>query len=187
MNKVVILSAPSGAGKTTIVHALLQAGLPLGFSISATSRPAREHETNGVDYYFFTVEDFKEKIAHHEFIEWEEVYDGLFYGTLKTELERVWKSGQAIVFDVDVKGGVNLKKHFSETALSIFIQPPSVKELEKRLRNRKTETEESIKKRIDRARYELGFASQFDVVVVNDNLEEAVNKANNLVKDFLAK
>ena len=185
MKKAVIFSAPSGAGKTTIVHRLIDAGIPLGFSVSATSRQPREGERNGVDYYFFSAEEFRKKVEQNEFVEWEEVYDGLFYGTLKSEVERVWNEGKAIIFDVDVKGGVSLKKIFGDNALSVFIQPPSFEILEERLRFRHTESEEAIKKRLDRAKYELGFAPQFDVVVINDHLETAVSEASDIVSEFL--
>lgn len=185
MSKAIIFSAPSGAGKTTIVQALIQSGLPLGFSVSATSRSPRGQEQQGVDYCFFTAAEFKERIDRNEFVEWEEVYDGVFYGTLRSELERVWQAGKAIVFDVDVKGGVNLKKIFGDHALSIFIQPPSIEVLESRLRNRHTETEDNIRKRLDRARYELTFAPQFDCVVVNDDLNMAIKQAIEVVSAFL--
>ncbi len=185
MEKAVIFSAPSGAGKTTIVHALMQTALPLGFSVSATSRPPRGNETNGTDYFFYTAEEFRNKISEQAFIEWEEVYDGLFYGTLRSEVERIWKEGKAVVFDVDVKGGIALKKIFGHQAISLFIQPPSLRELENRLRNRHTETEASIKKRLDRAQFELTFSNQFDHVVINDNLSEASHEAFMLVSAFL--
>lgn len=185
MRKAVIFSAPSGAGKTTIVHKLIDAGLPLGFSISATSRQPRDNEIDGVDYFFFSIEQFRNKVGQNEFVEWEEVYDGLYYGTLKLEVERVWNEGKAIIFDVDVKGGVSLKNIFGENALSIFIQPPSFEILEERLRFRHTESEESIQKRLDRAKYELSFAPQFDVVITNDHLDTAVSAAAAKVSDFL--
>ena len=185
MKKAVIFSAPSGAGKTTIVHRLIDAGIPLGFSISATSRQPREGERNGVDYFFFSAEDFREKVEQNEFIEWEEVYDGLFYGTLKSEVERVWNQDKAIIFDVDVKGGVSLKNFFGDNALSVFIQPPSFEILEKRLRSRHTESEEAIIKRLDRAKYEMSFAPQFDVVVINDCLETVVSETFDIVSKFL--
>ncbi|HBG70015.1 MAG: guanylate kinase [Bacteroidetes bacterium GWF2_43_63] len=185
MRKAVIFSAPSGAGKTTIVHKLIDAGLPLGFSISATSRQPRENEIDGVDYFFFSIEQFRKKVGQNEFVEWEEVYDGLYYGTLKLEVERVWNEGKAIIFDVDVKGGVSLKKIFGENALSVFIQPPSFEILEERLRFRHTESEESIQKRLDRAKYELSFAPQFDIVITNDHLDIAVSEAAAKVSDFL--
>lgn len=185
MRKAVIFSAPSGAGKTTIVRRLIDAGLPLGFSVSATSRKPRGSEKHGFDYFFFSTDEFKTKVANAEFVEWEEVYDGLCYGTLKAEVERVWNEGKAIIFDVDVKGGVNLKKIFGENALSVFIQPPSFKILEERLRLRHTESEEAIQKRLDRAKFELSFAPQFDIVIVNDDLEKAVSEACEKVREFL--
>ncbi|MPM04604.1 Guanylate kinase [bioreactor metagenome] len=185
MKKAVIFSAPSGAGKTTIVRRLIDAGLPLGFSVSATSRQPRGSEKNGTDYFFFSAEEFRKKVENGEFIEWEEVYEGLFYGTLKSEVDRVWNEGKAIVFDVDVKGGVNLKKIFAENALSVFVQPPSFQILEERLRLRHTESEEAIQKRLDRAKFELSFAPQFDIVIVNDQLENAVSEACEKVGKFL--
>lgn len=185
MKKAVIFSAPSGAGKTTIVRRLIDAGLPLGFSVSATSRQPRGSEKNATDYFFFSADEFRKKVENGEFIEWEEVYEGLFYGTLKSEVDRVWNEGKAIVFDVDVKGGVNLKKIFAENALSVFVQPPSFQILEERLRLRHTESEEAIQKRLDRAKFELSFAPQFDIVIVNDQLENAVSEACEKVGKFL--
>jgi len=183
--KLIIFSAPSGSGKTTIVKHLLNQQLGLEFSISACSRGMRPGETNGKDYYFLSIDDFKNKINHDEFVEWEEVYNDNFYGTLKSELERIWKKGNHVVFDVDVKGGVSLKKIFQDEALAIFIQPPSVEELEKRLINRCTDTPEVIQKRIEKAQYELSFADQFDKIIINDQLEIALNEAEQIVKDFV--
>jgi guanylate kinase len=185
--KLIIFSAPSGAGKTTIVKYLLESGLPLEFSISACSRLPRTGETNGKDYYFLSVEEFQKKIKDNEFIEWEEVYPGNFYGTLKSELERIWKNGNHVLFDIDVKGGVNLKKLFPKQTLSIFVMPPSVEELEHRLRNRSTDDEATIRKRVDKAVYELKFADQFDIILINDVLQEAKNKTFNLVSEFIYK
>ncbi len=187
MRKAIIFSAPSGAGKTTIIRRLIEMGLPLGFSISATSRSPRAGETNGIDYFFFTTEEFKQKIEQNEFIEWEEVYEEQYYGTLKSEIERVWDSKKAVVFDVDVKGGINLKNLFKDIALSVFVQPPSVEVLENRLRLRQTESEESIAKRLERAKFELSFAKKFDVVIINDDLETATNNAFKTINSFLNK
>lgn len=186
MNKCIIFSAPSGAGKTTIVRRLLAEGLPLEFSISAATRDKRGTEENGKDYYFLSVADFKKKIDEDEFIEWEEVYEEHFYGTLKSEIERIWDSGKAVIFDVDVVGGINLKKHFRENALSIFVMPPSMKALEERLKGRGTDSPTRIQKRLEKAKQELITADQFDYVVLNDELEKAVGAANLIVKKFLA-
>jgi len=183
--KLFIFSAPSGAGKTSIVKALLQRMPALEFSISATSRLKRRGETNGRDYYFLSPEKFRRKIENDEFLEWEEVYQGSYYGTLRSEIHRIWDKDHHVVFDVDVAGGINIKKQFAEKALSIFVMPPSIVELEKRLVNRKTETPESLKKRLDKARYELGFAKEFDRIVVNDKLDQAIEEAAKLVEDFL--
>lgn len=185
--KLIIFSAPSGAGKTTIVKHLLQRGLPLEFSISACSRGPRAGEVDGKDYYFLSLADFKEKIKNHEFIEWEEVYAGNFYGTLRSEIDRIWKNGNHVLFDIDVKGGLNLKKLFPDRTLSVFVMPPSVQELENRLKHRSTDDEATIRKRVDKAVFELSFANQFDVVLVNDILEDAQLKAFNLVSDFISK
>ncbi len=185
MNKCIIFSAPSGAGKTTIVRRLLEEGFPLEFSISAATRDKRGTEENGKDYYFLSVDDFKSKIEKNEFIEWEEVYEDHFYGTLKTEIERIWKSGKAVIFDVDVVGGINLKNHFGENALSIFVMPPSMKALEERLKGRGTDSPERIEKRLEKAKQELITADQFDFVVLNDELEKAVGAANLILKKFL--
>lgn len=185
--KCVIFSAPSGAGKTTIVRSLLNLGLPLEFSVSACSRPARGHETDGKDYYFIGVEGFKKKIAEGAFVEWEEVYPDHFYGTLKSEVERIWNNGNAVIFDVDVIGGLNLKKQFGDKALAVFVNPPSVQALEDRLRFRSTETEEKIKQRLGKANYELKFINDFDVVVLNDTLEIAIADAEKVVTEFLGK
>ncbi len=183
--KLIIFSAPSGSGKTTIVHWLMQQLPDLAFSISATSRKKRPGETDGKDYYFLTVDEFKKKIENNEFVEWEEVYDNQYYGTLASEVERLRNQGKHVVFDVDVKGGMNIKKMFGPEALSVFIMPPSIEELERRLRNRGTDDEESIRKRVKKAAYELQFAPEFDVVIVNDNLEKAEQETLKIVKRFL--
>lgn len=184
--KMIIFSAPSGSGKTTIVKWLLAEGLPMEFSVSATSRQPRVGEVNGKDYYFLTAEEFRKKIEQNEFIEWEEVYTDKFYGTFKSEITRIWNNGKHVIFDVDVLGGLNLKKIFGEKALSLFVMPPSVQELEKRLRSRNTDAEEIIKQRVDKAVYEMSFAPQFDKTVVNDNLETAKMEAYNIIQNFLS-
>ena len=183
--KLIIFSAPSGAGKTTIVKHLLQKGFDLEFSISATSREPRPKEMNGKDYYFLSTEEFVQKVQNDEFLEWEEVYKGTRYGTLKSEVERIRNNGKNVIFDVDVVGGLNIKKYYGDEALAIFVQPPSVEELRKRLTSRSTETEEKIAMRVAKAEHELSFADLFDVVIINDNLETAFAEAENLVSDFL--
>ncbi len=183
--KLLIFSAPSGSGKTTIVKQILSQTNNLEFSISATSRSPRKYEIDKKDYYFLSIDEFKQKIDNKEFIEWEEVYKNVFYGTLKSELERIWSHGNNVVFDVDVLGGINLKKIFKEQALSIFIKPPSIEVLRKRLENRGTETLEQINKRIAKAEYELSFANDFDIVIINDNLDIAVQETIKKVQNFL--
>ena len=183
--KAIIFSAPSGAGKTTIVKSLLANNLPLSFSISACSRQKRENEINGKDYHFLSIEDFKQKINEQAFIEWEEVYENNYYGTLKSEIERIWNDKKHVVFDVDVVGGLNLKKHFGNNALAIFIQPPSMDVLIERLRNRATESEASLEKRIDKAKHEMTYSPSFDSIIINDQLEETIEVAEKKVKDFL--
>jgi guanylate kinase len=183
--KLVIFSAPSGAGKTSIVRALLSRMPELEFSVSACSRPMRPGEADGVDYYFLTPEDFREKIAQGLFLEWEEVYPGSYYGTLISEVERIWAKDKHVIFDVDVAGGINIKEQYADKALSIFVMPPSIDELRNRLLGRKTETQESLAKRINKAEQELGYAKQFDRVVVNDKLEDAIHEAEKLLKHFL--
>ena len=185
MGKLIIFSAPSGSGKSTIINYLMEQGLNLTFSISATSRPPRGTEQNGVEYFFLTTDEFREKIENNEFLEYEEVYPGRFYGTLKSQVEEQNRQGQTVIFDVDVKGGVNIKKFYGDRALSVFIQPPSIEELRRRLEKRGTETLEVIDDRIRRAEFELGFADQFDVVVVNDDLATAEAEALQKVKEFL--
>lgn len=185
MGKLVIFSAPSGSGKTTIVRELLKRFNCFEFSISATSRQPRGQEQNGVDYYFLSNEEFKERVARDEFVEWEEVYQGTCYGTLKSEMERIWAKGNIILFDVDVMGGINLKHIFGDNACSVFIMPPSVEELERRLRGRGTDAEKVIQKRIAKAEFELSKASEFDHVVVNDKLEEAVDKVAEIITRFI--
>ncbi len=184
---MLIVSAPSGSGKSTIVNWLMKEHpeLRLYFSISCTSRAPRGEEKDGVEYFFLTPEAFKEKIANDEFLEYEEVYENRFYGTLKAQVERQREAGQNVVFDVDVKGGVNIKKHYGDQALSLFIQPPSVAELRKRLEHRGTDTPEAIEQRLAKAEYELTFASQFDQVVVNDDLETAKQETYRIVSEFL--
>lgn len=185
MGKLIIFSAPSGSGKSTIINHLLQQDLNLAFSISATSRPPRGTERDGVEYFFLTPDEFRERIARGEFLEYEEVYPGRFYGTLKSQVEKQLAAGQNVVFDVDVVGGCNIKKYYGERALSVFIQPPSVEELRRRLVGRGTDAPEVIEDRVAKAEYELGFALQFDVVVVNDNLEEAQQRAYDVIRNFL--
>ena len=183
--KCIIISAPSGAGKTTIVRSLLKQGLRLAFSVSATSRAKRNYEVDGQDYFFITAEEFKERIERDEFIEWEEVYPGQYYGTLRSEIDRIWANGNSAIFDVDVVGGLDLKKYFGDRALAIFISPPSVAALEQRLLSRGTESAESLRKRVDKAAHEMTFAPQFDAIVVNDTLEHACEEAHALVARFL--
>ena len=183
---MIIFSAPSGSGKTTIVKSVLEKGLPLQFSVSATSRQPRTGEINGKDYYFLSAEEFKQKISANDFIEWQEVYTDKFYGTFKSEISRIWDSGSHVIFDVDVLGGINLKKIFGNAALSLFIMPPSVQELEKRLRGRNTDSEEIIKQRIDKAVYEISFAKDFDKVVINDNLETAIKEVYQIIENFIS-
>jgi len=183
--KVIIFSAPSGSGKSTIIGHLLKRIPNMEFSISATSRKPRPGEENGREYYFLSHDEFKQKVAEDKFVEWVEVYQGTCYGTLKSEIERIWQKGNVVIFDVDVLGGVSLKKIFGDKALSVFIQPPSIEVLEQRLRNRNTETEESLRKRIERAEMELQYSNQLDVVVVNDDLETAIDETETIVNNFL--
>lgn len=183
--KLIIFSAPSGAGKSTIVRHLLSCGLPLEFSVSATSRKPRGSEKNGVEYYFLTPYEFREKVRLGEFMEWEEVYPDQFYGTLKSEAERIWNRGKHILFDIDVMGGLNLRKQFPGSSLAVFVSPPSLEVLEKRLRERGTDSEEAVAKRIGKAGQEMAYAGEFDVVLVNDILKETLINAEKLVRDFL--
>lgn len=185
--KLLIVSAPSGSGKSTIVNWLMQEHpeLKLSFSISCTSRAPRGTEQNGVEYFFLTPEEFRAKIENDEFLEYEEVYEDRFYGTLKEQVERQRKAGQNVVFDVDVKGGINIKRHYGDEALSIFIQPPSIEELRRRLVNRATDSPEAIEERLAKAAYEMTFAPQFDRILVNDNLDIAEAEALKLVSEFL--
>lgn len=184
--RLIIFSAPSGAGKTTIVKHLLQQNFKLEFSVSATSRQPRPGEVHGKDYYFLSEEEFRKKIDNDEFLEWEEVYSGIFYGTLKSEVERIRNAGKNVIFDVDVVGGLNIKKFYGSEALAVFVQPPSVEELKKRLQNRSTESVEKIRMRVAKAEKELTFAGRFDVVIVNDDLPKALNEAENVVSEFLS-
>lgn len=186
--KLIIFSAPSGSGKTTIVKHLLAHNPNLGFSISACTRDKRgRNEVNGKDYYFLTPEDFKQKIDNNEFVEWEQVYVGAFYGTLKSEIDRIWSLGKHVLFDVDVKGGLSLKKHYGAKALSVFVKVPSLEILEQRLRSRGTDSEESISRRLFKVKFEMSFESQFDTVLVNEDLEKTLAKAQLLVEDFIKK
>ena len=183
--KLVVFSAPSGSGKTTLVHHLLQQGLPIGFSISATSRPPRGKEKDGVDYFFMSENSFREKIAENAFLEYEEVYEGTFYGTLRSEVDRLWKTGKTVLFDIDVVGGLNVKRQYPDQCLALFIQPPSLSELEKRIRGRGTDNKKKIKERLTKATKELDLANQFDKVIVNDDLETAKEEVGKAVHDFL--
>lgn len=185
--KLVIFSAPSGSGKSTIIQSLLNRDLNLSFSISATSRAPRGTEKNGVEYYFISPEEFRQRIANGEFLEYEEVYAGKFYGTLKSEVERILNSGRNVIFDVDVVGGLNIKKYYGDQALALFIQPPSIEELEKRLKHRATDAPEVIASRVAKAEYELSFAPRFDHIIVNDILEKAQEEAYQTIRQFLDK
>lgn len=182
--KLIIFSAPSGSGKTTIVKYLLKQGLNLYFSVSATNRQPRPGEINGKDYYFFTTDEFLKKIENNEFLEWEEVYEGIYYGTLVNEVEQKRKSGKNIIFDVDVVGGLNIKKIYGDEALAVFVKPPSLKELKKRLTIRSTETKDKIEMRIQKAKKELLYSKHFDVVIINDDLRKALAEASGIVSDF---
>jgi len=185
--KLIIFSAPSGAGKSTIVHHILGCGFNLEFSVSATSRAPRGNEVHGVDYYYLTPEEFRSKIRKNEFLEYEEVYPDSFYGTLRSEVVRITGQGKNVVFDIDVLGGINIKKQYDEQALAVFVAPPSIEVLHQRLISRGTDTPEMIAKRIGKAEYELSFAPQFDKVVVNDDLEKAKKEAEKLIREFLSK
>ncbi|MCH7411053.1 guanylate kinase [Belliella sp. DSM 111904] len=186
--KAIIFSAPSGSGKTTIVRHLIGKYPQLGFSISACTRDKRGRaEQNGKDYYFLSPDEFKEKIDKDAFIEWEEVYEGNFYGTLKEEIQRIWDSGKHVIFDVDVKGGLNLKKYFGDQALAIFVKVPSMDVLTERLKDRGTESEESLSRRLYKAKFEMGFENKFDVSIVNDDMQKSFAEAELLVGEFLKK
>ena len=184
--KLIIFSAPSGAGKSTLVHYLLRCGLELEFSISATSREPRGIERQGIDYYFLTLTEFRQKIENQEFIEYEEVYPNCYYGTLRSEVERITNKEKNLIFDVDVVGGLNIKKEFGDRALALFIAPPSMDELLRRLQNRDTDSPEMIQKRIGKAEYEMSFAPMFDLVIVNDDLEVAKKEAVRSIREFLS-
>ena len=186
MNKLIIFSAPSGSGKTTIVrHLLSLKKLNLAFSISATSRAPRGEEQHGKEYYFLSADEFKKRVQHNEFMEWEEVYTGCYYGTLKSEVERLWAMGKNVIFDIDVAGGLRLKQQYPEQTLAVFVEPPSLIALEERLRNRKTETEEKIQMRLNKAEQEMATAHQFDMIIKNDNLQQALQEAERIVTDFI--
>lgn len=184
--KIIIITAPSGAGKTSITHYLLNKfSDKLSFSISAATRQPRDNEKNGVDYYFMSEEEFTNKIQHEEFVEWEMVYEGKYYGTLKSELQRIWSLEKIPVLDIDVKGAIHVQQQYPETTLSVFIEPPSVDELKRRLMSRGTESEESLQARVNKAAYEISFKKEFDKVIVNSNLEKACREAEEIVVDFM--
>jgi guanylate kinase len=183
--KIIILTAPSGAGKTSITHYLLNKYPQLSFSISASTRKARANEVNGADYYFMSEEEFTQKIQHNEFVEWEMVYEGKYYGTLKSDLERIWNNNQVPVLDIDVKGAIHVLSQYPDTTLSIFVEPPSVDELRRRLASRGTETEESLQTRVNKASYEISFKHHFHEIILNDNLERACLQAEEVVLNFI--
>ena len=186
MSKVIIISAPSGSGKSTLISFLMKENaLRLSFSVSATTRQPRGQEINGRDYHFLSVEEFEKKISENQFVEYEQVYAGRYYGTLKSEIERIFSMGNNVIFDVDVKGGINLKKIFGDKALSVFIQPPSVEELRKRLQGRGTDSKEEIEKRISKAEEEISYAKNFDRIIINDNLDKAAKEIVETVREFV--
>lgn len=185
-NKIIVITAPSGAGKTSITHYLLKHFPQLAFSVSAATRESRAYEKHGRDYYFLKLEDFQQKIQQNAFVEWEMVYEGKYYGTLKAELQRIWDNDQLPLLDIDVKGAIHVKQQYPDTALTIFIEPPSVAELKRRLESRGTETAESLQARVNKASYEISFKDHFDKVIINDNLDLACSKAEVIVKAFLA-
>jgi len=184
-NKLIIITAPSGSGKTSITRHLMQHFPQLAFSVSAATRQARGIEKDGVDYHFMSTETFQQKIQHNEFVEWEMVYEGKYYGTLKSELEKIWNDNKIPVLDIDVKGAIHVQQQFPQTSLSLFIEPPSVQELQKRLQSRGTETAESLAARVNKASYELSFKDHFNKVVVNDDLEKACDSATAIVDAFI--
>ncbi|MCB0732951.1 MAG: guanylate kinase [Flavobacteriales bacterium] len=184
--KLIIFSAPSGSGKTTVVRHLLSVNPKLAFSVSATTRAKRPNEVHGVDYYFLSEEEFRQRLANDEFLEHEEVYQGLFYGTLKSEVERIWKEGKTVIFDVDVVGGLNIKKYYGNQALAIFLRPPSVSALMDRLKGRETEVEHQLQERISKAETELGFEKEFDIVLINNILAHTLTEAESIVTYFLS-
>lgn len=186
-HKMLIISAPSGAGKSTLVNHLLKSGLPLSFSVSATSRSPRGSEKNGVEYYFISAEEFRKRIREDKFVEWQEVYKDHFYGTLKSEIERIGSQGKVVLFDVDVEGGINLKRIFGENALSIFVMPPSIDELRTRLIKRGTDPMEKISMRVEKASQEIKLADKFDKIIVNDDLQRACTEIEAIVINFLNK
>ena len=185
-NKIIIITAPSGAGKTSITRYLLKVFPQLAFSISAATREARSYEQDGRDYYFISLNDFKQKIQHNEFVEWEMVYEGKYYGTLKSELQRLWSNNQCPLLDIDVKGAIHVQQQYPDTSLTIFIEPPSVDELKRRLQSRGTETEQSLQARVNKASYEISFKEHFNKSIVNDDLQRACASAEKIVKEFLA-
>ncbi len=186
-NKIIIVTAPSGAGKTSITRHLMKQFPQLAFSISAATRQPRGVEKNGVDYHFINMDEFKYNIQHNKFVEWEMVYEGKYYGTLKSELERIWNDGKIPILDIDVKGAIHVKQQYPDTSISIFIVPPSVAELRNRLESRGTETPESLAARVNKAAYEISFKDQFDKMIVNDNLEHACSEAEVIIQAFVAK
>ena len=183
--KLIIVSAPSGSGKTTIVQHLLSSNLNLEFSVSACSREKREGEVEGRDYYFLSPEKFRERIAKDEFIEWEEVYEGQFYGTLRSEIDRIRAKGKHVIFDVDVVGGLNLKEKFPDESVALFVMPPSIGELKNRLEKRSADSRDSICKRVEKAKEEMSFADRFDVIIINDDLQTALDEAVSVVRKFI--
>jgi guanylate kinase len=184
-NKLIIITAPSGAGKTSITHYLLRTFPQLSFSISAATRQPREDEKDKVDYYFISQEEFQQKIQHNEFVEWEMVYEGKYYGTLKSELRRIWNMKKVPLLDIDIKGAIHVQKQFPERCLSIFVEPPSVDELKKRLLSRGTETEESLQARVNKASFEISFKHSFSKIIVNDQLDRACKEAEKIVEEFI--